>query len=335
MGEITVDMSRIRRLSRAITISLLFGIPVWLLGTVFGAMFGNSRPVNRRPKIKYVIFDLGDVLLAESSKEQVKILGLGKALKIGLTIGARQFLPFMKPLNIRKKKKEIAGKIRPIENPALNARTQDGSAPLSQIDRDWLSGKYSCKECLEQATQFVENHPELFSGKTEQKSVETAFRINFTPEHVARILKPVKEGIKFVQECKDQGMEVLILSNMDSQTADLLQENYPQLFGLFKEENIFISGDMRMIKPDPQIFETVLRERDLDPHACVFFDDQKENVEAARACGISAVQCSKKKKLLGGSKPDIDYLRKQLAALIIERELEALDEERTTETVHI
>jgi len=324
-------MHRIKRLARAMTFSFLFGIPIWLIGTMFGAMFGQNRSVNRKPKIRYVIFDLGDVLLAQDKKLQLKNIGIINILKLGAGNTLKLLLPFAKPFDIKKTMLEIAEKIKHTEDKTLNALTPDGKQPLAQIFRDWLDGTLSGQKCFQLVEIFIEDHPELFANKTEKNIILRAFQIAFCPETLAKMLKPTKDGIKFVQECKDLGLEVLILSNMDSETGVKLQENHPELFGLFEKKNIFISGDMGMIKPDNKIFETVLYERNLDAQACVFFDDQKENILAAQKCGINAIQCPKKKKLFG-SKPNIDYLRQQLAILVAQSELEELETIEITST---
>lgn len=307
-----VSTSQIKRFARTIILSFLFGIPIWLLGSVFGVIFGLKKTITT-PKIRYVIFDLGDVLLKQNKASQYANIGIGNILLYGMTLH--------NPMKLKNKMENIADQIHPIEDETLNARTQNGSRPLSQLFRDWLSGKYSGQKSLEFATKFIEAHPEQFINKAERKSIKGIFKFAFTPKTLANMLRPVKAGIKFVQECKDQGFEVLILSNMDSGTYEALEENYPELFSLFEEKNIFISGDIGLIKPDYKIFQTVLSVRRINPEACVFFDDQQENVNAALACGINAIHCPKKKKLFGYT-PNIDHLREQLAIVIAQQKQE-------------
>ncbi|GLW11123.1 haloacid dehalogenase [Microtetraspora sp. NBRC 13810] len=51
----------------------------------------------------------------------------------------------------------------------------------------------------------------------------------------------------------------------------------------------FYSCRLSLTKPDPAIYETVLRLLQAEPANVVFHDDRAENVEAARALGINAV----------------------------------------------
>ena len=50
----------------------------------------------------------------------------------------------------------------------------------------------------------------------------------------------------------------------------------------------FFSGELRMAKPDPGIYEVVTARLGIQPSAVIFFDDRQVNVEAARAAGWRA-----------------------------------------------
>ena len=45
-----------------------------------------------------------------------------------------------------------------------------------------------------------------------------------------------------------------------------------------------------MIKPDPNIYRTLLDTYDLKEEECVFIDDRKENVEAAKKLGFHGIR---------------------------------------------
>lgn len=53
---------------------------------------------------------------------------------------------------------------------------------------------------------------------------------------------------------------------------------------------IFCSHEMHSRKPEPMIYEQLLRSTGNRPEECIFFDDRADNVEGARAVGITAVQ---------------------------------------------
>lgn len=48
------------------------------------------------------------------------------------------------------------------------------------------------------------------------------------------------------------------------------------------------SGDVRVAKPDPEIFRLLLARLDARAEDCLFFDDRQSNVDGARAVGLRA-----------------------------------------------
>jgi glucose-1-phosphatase len=51
-------------------------------------------------------------------------------------------------------------------------------------------------------------------------------------------------------------------------------------------EKVYYSFEMGMRKPDPNIFNYILKKHDLSPKRTLFVDDKKENTDAAEALGI-------------------------------------------------
>jgi putative hydrolase of the HAD superfamily len=54
-------------------------------------------------------------------------------------------------------------------------------------------------------------------------------------------------------------------------------------------DQVFISSEVGMAKPDPKIFQHVLTNLQVSPDEAVFTDDFKHNIEGAAAVGIHAV----------------------------------------------
>jgi putative hydrolase of the HAD superfamily len=55
-------------------------------------------------------------------------------------------------------------------------------------------------------------------------------------------------------------------------------------------ETIIISAEVKMAKPDAEIYELALERLGALPEECLFIDDQMPNVTAAKALGMQAVQ---------------------------------------------
>jgi putative hydrolase of the HAD superfamily len=53
--------------------------------------------------------------------------------------------------------------------------------------------------------------------------------------------------------------------------------------------NIFVSSELGLRKPDPEAFAEVAKQTGSIPSECLFFDDTSENIDGARAAGMRAV----------------------------------------------
>jgi putative hydrolase of the HAD superfamily len=67
------------------------------------------------------------------------------------------------------------------------------------------------------------------------------------------------------------------------------------LFGLFKKA--YFSYEMGLVKPNPLIYQQVLRENNLEAGQLVFFDDNAANIESASKLGIDSILIDPKTSL--------------------------------------
>lgn len=96
--------------------------------------------------------------------------------------------------------------------------------------------------------------------------------------------------------------QTAILSNAGDQTRQLLEETY-QLLPFVDE--IIISAEEGVIKPDARIYEIALARLGATPETSLLLDDHLANVTAARAFGMHAVH-------FVNSQQAIDLVRSQL-----------------------
>ena len=52
---------------------------------------------------------------------------------------------------------------------------------------------------------------------------------------------------------------------------------------------VVISGVEKLVKPDAAIFRLICERYALKPEECLFIDDNEQNVEGARAVGMTAI----------------------------------------------
>ena len=85
-----------------------------------------------------------------------------------------------------------------------------------------------------------------------------------------------------VRRARSHGIRTALLSNSWGNT-------YPRdtWDGMF--DDVVISGEVGMRKPEPEIFLLAARRLDLKPEECVFIDDLELNVDGARAVGMTAI----------------------------------------------
>ena len=88
--------------------------------------------------------------------------------------------------------------------------------------------------------------------------------------------------ISFIQELKQKGFKLYILSNM---TKHFIEREYK--FPILKEfDGIVYSASIKMVKPNADIYNYILNKYNLVPNECVFIDDTKTNLAAAARFGI-------------------------------------------------
>jgi 2-haloacid dehalogenase len=91
--------------------------------------------------------------------------------------------------------------------------------------------------------------------------------------------------VAILRELRSRDVRLFALTNWSAETFPLARARYPFLAWF---QDIVVSGEVAMAKPDPRIFELAVARTGLDPAATLFTDDSPRNVEAARACGLTA-----------------------------------------------
>jgi 2-haloacid dehalogenase len=105
---------------------------------------------------------------------------------------------------------------------------------------------------------------------------------------------PIAGSVAILAELRDRGVPLYALSNWSAETYPTALERFAFL-GWFR--GILVSGDVRLIKPDPRIFARLIERFAIDPRGAVYIDDVEANVAAARPFGIHAIQFTTPAKL--------------------------------------
>ena len=114
-------------------------------------------------------------------------------------------------------------------------------------------------------------------------------------------LTPKQDTIKLLHLLKNTANKLYVLSNMHYASINYLEQNHT-FWDIF-EAKVF-SCNIHRIKPEPEIYEYLLNEHQLQADETVFIDDMLENLEAAQKWGIKTIhflnaeQCHKELKKL-------------------------------------
>jgi 2-haloacid dehalogenase len=93
--------------------------------------------------------------------------------------------------------------------------------------------------------------------------------------------------VELLAELRAAGMPLYALTNWSAETFVVARERFGFLSWF---DGVLVSGEERMIKPDPAFFQLLLDRFGLAPEATFYVDDSGPNVAAARRLGIDAVR---------------------------------------------
>jgi putative hydrolase of the HAD superfamily len=104
------------------------------------------------------------------------------------------------------------------------------------------------------------------------------------------------EMIEWARELRAAGVRTALLSNMQHDMAAHARRNFAWLSDF---EHQILSCELRLIKPDPAIFEHTIQRLDVKPGEALLVDDREANVEAARTTGLQAIRFQSAERLRG------------------------------------
>lgn len=107
-------------------------------------------------------------------------------------------------------------------------------------------------------------------------------------EYNIRCVNPFDYTIPLIDKLKAAGYNVYFLSNWSKWSYELL-DRYHKFDFLEKMNGGVWSWQTGCMKPNERIYRILLNKYNLNPEECVFFDDLKDNVEAANDVGIKGV----------------------------------------------
>lgn len=123
---------------------------------------------------------------------------------------------------------------------------------------------------------YTENFPEL--SKAEITNTWNYMLREF-PEYRFDFLKKLKESSKY---------KLILLSNTNDLHISYIKRNVA-FYETFKNcfDAFYLSHEINLVKPNPNIFEFVLNENNLKAEECLFVDDNNDNIKTANQLKIN------------------------------------------------
>ncbi|MCD6400657.1 MAG: HAD family phosphatase [Anaerolineales bacterium] len=108
--------------------------------------------------------------------------------------------------------------------------------------------------------------------------------------------------IEYIQSLKSS-YKTALLSNAWKDLRHLLNNEW-EISKIFDE--IIVSAEVKVMKPDPQIYQITLERLNIDAHEAIFIDDFERNIKGAQRVGMHAVQFLNPEQI----KTDLDKILK-------------------------
>jgi HAD superfamily hydrolase (TIGR01509 family) len=142
---------------------------------------------------------------------------------------------------------------------------------------------------------FYAWHEELDGGRDAAEAVADlssrfpayAHVIAAWSDHFGETISGPVEGVHaIVEELDEAGVPLFAITNFSADFWAPFHNREQAFFGRFRD--IVVSGAVKLLKPDPAIYQLALNRFALTPGEALFVDDREINVEGARAVGMHA-----------------------------------------------
>jgi putative hydrolase of the HAD superfamily len=185
------------------------------------------------------------------------------------------------------------------QTPTQNVIFDFGGVLVRWKPQEIIDNFYQDSELRARLRDEVFQHPdwlEMDRGTLEDADAVERFaeRMNRPAAEMRDLMQRVKDSLVPMQSSLDivnglakRGIPVYGLSNMPSATFAHLEDRY-SIWDVFR--GIVISGRIKLVKPDPRIFEHISSTYGLVPADTAFIDDHEPNVEAASRHGFRGIQ---------------------------------------------
>jgi 2-haloacid dehalogenase len=98
---------------------------------------------------------------------------------------------------------------------------------------------------------------------------------------------PIHGTVDLLDELRTRGVPIYALSNWSAETFPAALKRF-EFLGWF--HGTLLSGNVRLLKPDPRIYRLLFETHAIDPARAVYIDDLAANVDTASALGMHGIR---------------------------------------------
>ena len=159
---------------------------------------------------------------------------------------------------------------------ALIEKLTDDPAELDHVLSEVITEEWHFQH--DAGRPLAEMVPERIAAFPHRERFLTAYAERFNET----IPGPIPGSLEIVRDIHDAGVPLYAITNFGAEFWAAFRSTAP-IFELFRD--IVVSGEEKLVKPDPAIFALAARRFGHEPKAMLFIDDNLANVDGARACG--------------------------------------------------
>jgi 2-haloacid dehalogenase len=135
---------------------------------------------------------------------------------------------------------------------------------------------------LDAGKSFAEGVAELIAKHPAERERIEAYHSRW----IETISGPILGTVEILEDLAERKVPLYAITNWAAETFDIVRRDPAYAFlDLFRE--IYVSGSLRMAKPEPAIFHHALGRIGGEASDCLFIDDVEKNIRAAAALGIT------------------------------------------------
>lgn len=151
-------------------------------------------------------------------------------------------------------------------------------------DRQWFLTEVCNSEWnreQDRGREWADAESFLIAGYPDYEELIRAYRRDW----IKMLTHRIEDSIEILQELLNAGHDVTMLTNWH-------QDTFAEARGVHEfldsTRGVTVSGEVKMIKPEPEIYQLHAKTFDLEPAHTLFFDDSPNNVQGAKDLGWQA-----------------------------------------------